>query len=108
MVAGSARWLPLALATALGTAGIPPAALSAPTATLSRQSFVADAVKRTAPAVVTIDTERTVLVPGGAVITPFPFSDPMLRQFFGMPPGGAYPHPPLPAHGARPGQRRAL
>ena len=94
MVAGSARWLPLALATALGTAGIPPAALSAPTATLSRQSFVADAVKRTAPAVVTIDTERTVLVPGGAVITPFPFSDPMLRQFFGMPPGGATRIPP--------------
>ncbi|MEN9767121.1 MAG: hypothetical protein RLZZ32_1081 [Cyanobacteriota bacterium] len=98
MVAASSRWLPLALATALGTvaipAALPGAALSAPAAALSKQSFVAEAVKRTAPAVVTIDTERTVVVPGGAVIAPFPFNDPMLRQFFGMPPGGATRIPP--------------
>jgi S1-C subfamily serine protease len=49
---------------------------------------VAEAVKRTGPAVVTIDTERTVVVPGGSLVTPFPFNDPMLRQFFGLPPGG--------------------
>ncbi|MGA0161736.1 MAG: trypsin-like peptidase domain-containing protein, partial [Vulcanococcus sp.] len=66
----------------------PVAAQSAPAPALTRQSFVAEAVKRTGPAVVTIDTERTVVVPGGSLVTPFPFNDPMLRQFFGLPPGG--------------------
>lgn len=66
----------------------PVAAQSAPAPALTRQSFVAEAVKRTGPAVVTIDTERTVVVPGGSLVTPFPFNDPRLRQFFGLPPGG--------------------
>lgn len=66
----------------------PVAAQSAPAPALTRQSFVAEAVKRSGPAVVTIDTERTVVVPGGSLVTPFPFNDPMLRQFFGLPPGG--------------------
>jgi S1-C subfamily serine protease len=38
--------------------------------------------------VVTIDTERTVVVPGRQSLPPFPFMDPMLRQFFGLPQGG--------------------
>ena len=78
----------MALATALITGGLPPvlAQSSAAAAVLSRQSFVADAVRRTGPAVVTIDTERTVVVPGRQA--PFPFMDPLLRQFFGLPQGG--------------------
>jgi S1-C subfamily serine protease len=42
--------------------------------------------------VVTIDTERTVLVPGRQLLPPFPFLDPSLRQFFGVP----EPRQPLP------------
>jgi S1-C subfamily serine protease len=54
---------------------------------LNRQSFVAEAVRRAGPAVVTIDTERTVVVPGRQSMQSLPFLDPLLRQFFGMPPG---------------------
>ncbi len=65
---------------AQGLAGTPGGA-----ALLGRQSFVAAAVRRTGPAVVTIDTERTVVVPGGGGL-PAPFmNDPFFRQFFGMP-----------------------
>lgn len=60
---------------------------------LTRQSFVAAAVRRAGPAVVTIDTERTVLVPGQQGLAPFPFMDPLLRQFFGLSPG-SQPRPP--------------
>jgi S1-C subfamily serine protease len=38
--------------------------------------------------VVTIDTERTVVVPGRQAMPSFPFMDPLLRQFFGLPQGG--------------------
>ena len=84
------RVLPLALVTALSAAGLPPALAQSPAANavLSRQSFVADAVRRSGPAVVTIDTERTVVVPGRQVMPSFPFMDPLLRQFFGLPQGG--------------------
>ena len=84
------RVLPLALVTALSAAGLPPALAQSPVANavLSRQSFVADAVRRSGPAVVTIDTERTVVVPGRQVMPSFPFMDPLLRQFFGLPQGG--------------------
>ena len=50
---------------------------------LARQSFVAAAVHRVGPAVVTIDTERTVVVSGG--LPRGLLDDPMFRQFFGMP-----------------------
>ena len=80
----------LALLMALLPPLVPgPAALAqsaAPAAALSRQSFVASAVRRAGPAVVTIDTERTVAVPGrvgglpGALL-----NDPFFRQFFGLP-----------------------
>jgi S1-C subfamily serine protease len=84
------RVLPLALAAALVGGGLPSALAQSPpaSAVLSRQSFVAEAVRRTGPAVVTIDTERTVVVPGRQALPPFPFMDPLLRQFFGMPQGG--------------------
>ncbi len=91
MAGAAAQMAGLLLAAGAGPAllALPPvAAQSAPAPALTRQSFVAEAVKRTGPAVVTIDTERTVVVPGGSLVTPFPFNDPMLRQFFGLPPGG--------------------
>jgi S1-C subfamily serine protease len=100
MAAARVRALPLALASALALAGttalpLPPgrAQSTAPAAALSRQSFVADAVRRAGPAVVTIDTERTVVVPGAGGLQQLPFMDPLLRQFFGLPPGMT-PQPP--------------
>ena len=59
---------------------------AAPAAALARQSFVAAAVRRAGPAVVTIDTERTVAVPGGGGGgLPGPLlNDPFFRQFFGQ------------------------
>ena len=100
MLSAAVRALPLALLTAV--VPLPQAALAqsqtlapatpTPGPLLSRQSFVAEAVRRAAPAVVTIDTERTVLVPGRQVLQGFPFNDPLLRQFFGLQPGiGAVP-----------------
>ena len=59
---------------------------AAAAAALGRQSFVAAAVRRAGPAVVTIDTERTVLVNGGGGMLPRGLlNDPLFRQFFGMP-----------------------
>nr|WP_255009887.1 trypsin-like peptidase domain-containing protein [Cyanobium sp. ATX 6F1] len=52
---------------------------------ISKQSFVAEAVRRTGPAVVTIDTERTVVSRGGSGLPQGLLMDPMFRQFFGMP-----------------------
>jgi len=62
-------------------------AQGAASASLARQSFVAAAVRRAGPAVVTIDTERTVLVPGGGMggLPRGLLNDPLFRQFFGMP-----------------------
>ncbi len=90
MAAVHSRALPLALATALITGALPPVLAQSPAASavLSRQSFVAEAVRRTGPAVVTIDTERTVVVPGRQALPSLPFMDPLLRQFFGLPQGG--------------------
>lgn len=66
----------------------PAVAAGSAAAVLGRQSFVAMAVQRTGPAVVTIDTERTVVsgganggLPGGLL------NDPLFRQFFGVPRG---------------------
>jgi len=96
MAALPSRVLPLALATALLGAGSPPvlAQSTAVNGVLSRQSFVAAAVRRSGPAVVTIDTERTVVVPGRQSSSAFPFMDPLLRQFFGLPQGGGGAIPP--------------
>jgi len=100
MASAALRALPLALLTALAPVALPlPASLaqngaaaaaasgSAAAGVLSRQSFVSAAVRRAGPAVVTIDTERTVLVPGQRSLG-LPFMDPLLRQFFGLPSGG--------------------
>jgi S1-C subfamily serine protease len=58
----------------------------APAAALSRQSFVAVAVRRASPAVVTIDTERTEAVAGSPGGLPGALMrDPLFRQFFGLP-----------------------
>ena len=81
------------LITGLGVGGTvlaAPAPLLAPSAAgaaIGRQSFVADAVRRTGPAVVTIDTERTVVVPGGPSggLPRALLMDPLFRQFFGVP-----------------------
>jgi S1-C subfamily serine protease len=103
-VAGS-RPMPLLLGAALALGGLPllpaPAArgqaaprVSSPVPSAARRSFVAEAVRISGPAVVTIDTERTVLVQRGAAAQGFPFMDPLLRQFFGLPPGAVTPLPP--------------
>ncbi|MEB3261029.1 MAG: trypsin-like peptidase domain-containing protein [Cyanobacteriota bacterium] len=65
----------------------PSAAASPASAALSRQSFVATAVQRTGPAVVTIDTERTVAVAGASRLPRGLLNDPLFRQFFGVPMG---------------------
>ena len=84
------------LCTGLLSAGLislPPAGLlprvqaqSAAAPVLGRQSFVAAAVRRAGPAVVTIDTERTVVRPGASSGLPSRLlDDPLFRQFFGLP-----------------------
>lgn len=66
-----------------------PAALAdVPVGAVRGSSFVAAAVNRVGPAVVRIDTERTI----SRNVDPM-FNDPFFRQFFGdgmMPPGGRY------------------
>lgn len=73
LVSGSPL-LPLPPLQAAGAAG----------AAIGRESFVAEAVRRAAPAVVTIDTERTVAVRGGGGGGGL-LADPFFRQFFGLP-----------------------
>ena len=83
--------LPLVLASALAAAGLPltPAIAQGgglvPAPSLERRSFVAEAVRRAGPAVVTIDTERTVTVPGASGLPRGLLADPLFRQFFGLP-----------------------
>ncbi len=76
----------LGLAPAI-LAGSPAGAQSVASATLGRQSFVAEAVRRAGPAVVTIDTERTIPVQGSAMgaLPRALLMDPLFRQFFGVP-----------------------
>lgn len=59
-------------------------------ASLSRQSFVAEAVQRSGPAVVTLETARTVQGPSVSGLPQGLLRDPMFRQFFGLP-GGMSP-----------------
>ena len=88
MAGSAAAGLVAALGLTTGLA-LPPtqAASGAGAAALSRASFVAAAVRRAGPAVVTIDTERTVAVPGGRGAGGL-LADPLFRQFFGLPPAG--------------------
>ena len=62
-------------------------ALAVPGAVLSRQSFVAEAIRRAGPAVVTIDTERVVPASGRGGVPGQLLQDPLFRQFFGLPSG---------------------
>jgi len=73
--------------------GLPQARAQAVAASLTRQSFVAEAVRRAGPAVVTIDTERTVTVAGRGVggLPRALLMDPLFRQFFGVPPQASPP-----------------
>lgn len=82
----------LALAVAFGLAGFP--ALSALpdqhfqaaplSATLSRQSFVAEAVARSGPAVVTLEIQRNVRSTGISGLPKGLLMDPFLQRFFGF------------------------
>ncbi|MCP9927232.1 trypsin-like peptidase domain-containing protein [Cyanobium sp. CH-040] len=79
-------------------ASTPAAIAASPTspavaAALGRQSFVAAAVRRTSPSVVTIDTERTVTVGGQSGVPSSLFNDPLFRQFFGLPQQSQPPRP---------------
>jgi S1-C subfamily serine protease len=68
----------------------PPGLAQPAGAVLGRQSFVSAAIRRAGPAVVTIDTERTVQSAGGAGGLPRGLmNDPLFRQFFGIPQQGA-------------------
>ncbi len=57
-------------------------------AVLGRQSFVAAAIRRAGPAVVTIDTERTVQSASNRGLPRGLLNDPLFRQFFGIPQQG--------------------
>ena len=50
---------------------------------LGARSFVADAVKRSGQAVVTLETQRTVRSAGRSVLPPGLMQDPFFRRFFG-------------------------
>ena len=52
---------------------------------IRRDSFVAAAVKRSGPAVVTLETARTVNRSSAAGVPPALMRDPLFRHFFGIP-----------------------
>ena len=80
--------LPLVCAGALTVPGMliqPPRAFaSAPPQAVAPKSFVAQAVARSGPAVVTLETQRTVRTAGGNGLPRSVMADPFLRRFFGM------------------------
>ncbi|WP_320673513.1 trypsin-like peptidase domain-containing protein [Prochlorococcus sp. MIT 1341] len=51
---------------------------------LSRKSFVSEAVARTGPAVVTLETQRTISTRGTSGLPPGLVFDPYFRRFFGL------------------------
>lgn len=94
-VAGLVPAATAATAVATATLGLslpalmPPGLAQSAAGVLGRQSFVAAAIRRSGPAVVTIDTERTVpSAPGGGLPRGL-LNDPLFRQFFGIPQQGA-------------------
>ncbi|MBD2551452.1 trypsin-like peptidase domain-containing protein [Microcystis elabens FACHB-917] len=75
--------------TALVSPTLTSPGLAQPAATvLGRQSFVAAAIRRAGPAVVTIDTERTVQSAATGGLPRGLLNDPLFRQFFGIPQQG--------------------
>ena len=59
---------------------------------LKAQSFVAAAVARSGPAVVTLETQRTVRTAAGSGLPPGLLMDPFFQRFFGLQ-GTAVPRP---------------
>ncbi len=51
---------------------------------LSKKSFVAEAVARSGAAVVTIETQRTVITPNNEILPPGLLIDPYFQYFFGL------------------------
>ncbi len=93
VLASSLVVVPLAI-SGLSQMPAPVLASSRIATSLGRQSFVAAAVRRAGPAVVTIDTERTVAVASrqGGVPSSM-LNDPLFRQFFGLPSPGVQQRP---------------
>ncbi len=93
--AGLATVTAAATATVTATTALVSPTLTSPglaqpaAAVLGRQSFVAAAIRRAGPAVVTIDTERTVQSAATGGLPPGLLNDPLFRQFFGIPQQGA-------------------
>jgi S1-C subfamily serine protease len=78
--------LPLVCAGALTFPGMlmqPPRAFAATAPAVAPKSFVAQAVARSGPAVVTLETQRTVRTAGGTGLPRSLMADPFLRRFFG-------------------------
>lgn len=93
--AGLATVTAAATATVTATTALVSPTLTTPglaqpaAAVLGRQSFVAAAIRRAGPAVVTIDTERTVQSAAAGGLPRGLLNDPLFRQFFGIPQQGA-------------------
>jgi len=93
--AGLATVTAAATATVMATTALVSPTLTSPglaqpaSAVLGRQSFVAAAIRRAGPAVVTIDTERTVQSAATGGLPRGLLNDPLFRQFFGIPQQGA-------------------
>ncbi|WP_216921877.1 trypsin-like peptidase domain-containing protein [Synechococcus sp. CCAP 1479/9] len=93
--AGLATVTAAATATVTATTALVSPTLTSPAlaqpaaAVLGRQSFVAAAIRRAGPAVVTIDTERTVQSAATGGLPRGLLNDPLFRQFFGIPQQGA-------------------
>ncbi|MEA5412891.1 trypsin-like peptidase domain-containing protein [Synechococcus sp. BA-120 BA3] len=93
--AGLATVTAAATATVTATTALVSPSLTSPglaqpaAAVLGRQSFVAAAIRRAGPAVVTIDTERTVQSAATGGLPRGLLNDPLFRQFFGIPQQGA-------------------
>ncbi len=80
--------LPTQLFISAALLAMPAPALAQGGLPLGRTSFVADAVRRAGPAVVRIDTERTVVSTGSGGVPQMLLMDPLFRQFFGVPGAG--------------------
>ncbi len=80
--------LPTQLFISAALLAMPAPALAQGGLPLGRSSFVADAVRRAGPAVVRIDTERTVVNTGSGGVPQMLLMDPLFRQFFGVPGAG--------------------
>ena len=93
--AGLATATAAATATVMATTALisptltPPRHAQPAGAVLGRQTFVAAAIRRAGPAVVTIDTERTVQSAATGGLPRGLLNDPLFRQFFGIPQQGA-------------------